>query len=57
MYFQLHELPIKFSGITYGVAGISAAIVIVARLTRRPNVSKMNKLTHSPAEFGLASLA
>jgi hypothetical protein len=47
MRFQLQELPAKFSGVTYGVAGIAAAIVIIARLTRRPNVSEMNKTTHS----------
>ena len=51
MGFQLQELLVKFSGVTYGVAGVAAAIVIIAILTRRPNVSKMNKITHPPAEF------
>ena len=52
MSFQLQELPVKFSGVTtYGIAGIIAATVIVAMLMRRPNVSKMNKTTHSLAEF------
>jgi hypothetical protein len=50
MGFQLQELPMEFSGVTYGVAGIVAALVIITKLTRRPNVSKMNKATHSPAE-------
>ena len=49
MGFQLQELPVKFSGVTtYGIAGIIAAIAIIAMLTRRPNVSKT---THSLAEF------
>ena len=52
MGFQLQELPVKFSGVTtYGIAGIVAAIVIIAILMRRPNVSKMNKTTHFLAEF------
>ena len=44
MGFQLQDLPMKFSGVTYGAAGIAAAIVIIARLTRRPNVSKIDYL-------------
>ena len=54
MGLQLHELLMKLSGVTYGVAGIAAAIVtaiMIAKLTRRPNVSKMTKTTHSPTEF------
>ena len=54
MGFQLHESLMKLSGVTYGVAGIAAAIVtaiMIAKLTRRPNVSKMTKTTHSPTEF------
>ena len=52
MGFQVQELPMKFSGVAYGVAGIAAAIlIIIASLARCPNVSKMNKITHPPAEF------
>jgi hypothetical protein len=53
MGFQLQELPMKFSGVTYGVAGITAAIVImIAKLMRRdPNVSKMNRSSHCPLSF------
>lgn len=50
MGFQLQEL-VKFSGVTYGVLGIAIAIVIIGMLTWRPNVSKMNKIIHSSAEF------
>ena len=57
MSFQLQELLMKFSGVAYGVAGIAAAIVVIARLTRHPNISKMNQTTDSPTEFGFASLA
>jgi hypothetical protein len=46
MGLQLQDLPMKLSGVTYSVVGITAAIVIIARLTRRPNVSKMNKTTY-----------
>ena len=44
MGLQLHELLMKLSGVTYGVAGIAAAIVaviMIAKLMRRPNVSIM----------------
>ena len=51
MGFQLQELPVNFSGVIYGVAGIAATIVVIARLTLRPNVSKINKTTYSPAGF------
>jgi hypothetical protein len=54
MGFQLQELLVKFSGVTYGVAGVAAAIIIVtvAMLTWGPNVSKMNKTIDSlPAEL------
>ena len=58
MGFQVQEVPMKFSGVTYGVAGIAAAIlIIIASLARCRNVSKMNKITHSAAEFWFASLA
>jgi hypothetical protein len=46
MGLQLQDLPMKLSGVTYSVVGIAAAIVIIARLTRGPNVSKMNKTTY-----------
>jgi hypothetical protein len=45
MDFQLQELLAKFLGVTYGIAGVAAAIIIIAMLTRRPSVSKMNKTT------------
>ena len=51
MCFQLQELLVKFSGVTYGVAGIAAVIVIIAMLTRHPNVSKMNRTAHSSLSF------
>jgi uncharacterized membrane protein YuzA (DUF378 family) len=51
MGFQLQELPTKCSGVIYVLAGVAAAIVIIAMLTRRPNVSKMNKTTHSPLSY------
>ena len=51
MSFQLQELLAKFSGVTYGVTGVTAAIVIIAILTRRPNVSIMNKTIHSSLSF------
>ena len=44
MGLQLPELLMKLSGVTYGVAGIAAAIatvIMIAKLTRRPNVSIM----------------
>ena len=44
MGFQLQELPMKFSGVTYSVTGIAAVIVIIARLTQRHNVSKIRPL-------------
>ena len=49
MGFQL----MIFLGVTYyGIAGIAAAIfIIIASLARCPNVSKINKITHSPADF------
>ena len=56
MGFQLQELLVKFSGVTYGVAGVAAAIVIIAILTRRPNVSKMNKTTTRWVLIHFASL-
>ena len=51
MSFQLQELLAKFSGVTYGVTGVTAAIVIIAILTRRPNVSIMTKTIHSSLSF------
>ena len=52
MLFQLQEPPVKFSGVTYGIAGIAAAIFIIARLRRLSNVSKIDKTT-LPLSFNL----
>jgi hypothetical protein len=39
MGFQLPELPVNISGVTYGVAGFFAAIIVVAKLSRGPNLN------------------
>jgi hypothetical protein len=41
MGFQLPELPVNISGVIYGVAGFFAAIIVVAKLSRGPNVSML----------------
>ena len=56
MVFQFSEL-MNFSEVTYGVAGIAAAIVVVARLSRGPNVSDLDNITCFTIEFLRASLA
>ena len=56
MIFQLPELPVNFSGVTCCVAGIATAIIVIARLSRGPNVSGLDNIT-STIEFSIASLA
>ena len=45
MVFQVSELSGNLPGVIYGLAGIAAAIIVISRLSRGPNVSEI-RATH-----------
>ena len=58
MGFQLPELPVGISGVTYGVAGFFAAAIVVAELSWGPDVSMAyDRNPCSPLEPSSFSLA